>query len=154
MNTSRGGILFKWECPSLTYLTLQMRNIAKKNILRCLQQLGRILCPWQGNDIHKTKGKPHLISRPVLNYHNTSQFPYKGEMHKLLDQPHPPESRQHQKRKELQSCSLCKENHNHRGLQKNEKTKKYVTNKGARLKPIKTNKWRGDKQSTWKNNSE
>ena len=72
-------------------------------------------------------------------------------MHKLLDQSHSPGSRQHQKRKELQSCSLWKGNHKHRGLKKkkkNEKTKKYVANEGPRLIPIKTTKRRGDKQST------
>ena len=158
MNSSREGILFQWECPNLAYITLQMQNIAKKKILRhLLQQLGRSLCPWQGNDNHKTMGKPHSISRPSLNYHNTSQLPYKGKMHKHLDQPHSLGSRQHQKRKELQSCSLWKRNHKHSGLKKKkkkkkEKTKKYVANEGPRLKPIKTTKWRGDKQSTWKSN--
>ena len=29
-------------------------------------------------------------------------------------------------------------------------TKKYVSDKGTRQKPIRTTKWRGDKQSIWK----
>ena len=73
-------LLSQWECSNPTYLALQIRITAKKQIWGpLLQQLRSRHQPWQGSDNHRAKGRPHSMSRAGYDHHNTNQTPYLGD---------------------------------------------------------------------------
>ena len=72
-----------------------------------------------------------------------------GSLHKPLREPHPPEGRQ-QKQEELQFCSLWKENHIHRKIDKMKMQRTLYQMKEQETPPRKTTKWSRNKQPSRK----
>ena len=79
---------------------------------------------WHGTVHQKDKTQLHS---PVGRHESLPR----GSLHKLPDQPHPPEGR-HQKQEELQSCSLQNGAHKPRKLENNEMAEIYVPDEGTR----------------------
>ena len=74
----------------------------------------------------------------------------RGNVHKPLREPHPPEGRQ-QKQEKLQFCSLWKENHIHRKTDKMKRQWTLYQMKEQDKTPEKTTKQSGDRQPSKKN---
>ena len=72
-------MLSQWECSNPSYITLQVKITAKKQIWGALlQKPGSRLCPSQGKHNHRAKGRLHSISMAALTNTTSIKPPFKG----------------------------------------------------------------------------
>jgi len=72
-------LLSQWECSNPSYITLQVKITAKKQIWGALlQKPGSRLCPSQGKHNHRAKGRLHSISMAALINTTPIKPPFKG----------------------------------------------------------------------------